>query len=147
MIKNHRFRVYAWLIFAMLLFIWGNSMLPGELSGELSGGLMEYVGKLFAVFGAAGEFVLRKLAHFSEYTALGFFLGGLFTAQGQKSIHRITMPMCCGLFTACVDETIQIFSEGRGSSLIDVWIDFSGVCFGLLLHELLHRLRLRYAGE
>ena len=145
MIKNRRLRVYACLILVMLLFIWGNSMLPGEISGELSGGLMEYVGKLFAVFGAAGEFVLRKLAHFSEYTALGFFLGGLFTAQGQKSFHRITVPMGCGLFAACVDETIQIFSEGRGSSLIDVWIDFSGVCFGLVLHELLHRLRLRFS--
>ena len=141
--KNRRLRAYACLILVMLLFIWGNSMLPGEISGELSGGLMEYVGKLFAVFGSAGEFVLRKLAHFSEYTALGFFLGGLFTAQGQKGIHRIAMPMGCGLFAACVDETIQIFSEGRGSSLIDVWIDFSGVCFGLVLHEILHRLRLR----
>ena len=144
MIKNRRLRVYACLILVMLLFIWGNSMLPGEISGELSGGLMEYVGKLFAVFGAAGEFVLRKLAHFSEYTALGFFLGGLFTAQGQKGIHRFTMPLLCGLLTACVDETIQIFAVARGSSLIDVWIDTSGVCFGLLVHEVLHRLRLKY---
>ena len=143
--SNHRMRVYVALILCMLFFIWGNSMLPGEISGELSGGLMEYVGKLFAVFGAAGEFVLRKIAHFSEYTALGFFLGGLFTAQGQKGYHRITVPMGCGLFTACVDETIQIFAEARGSSLIDVWIDFSGVCFGLLVHEVLHRVRVKHS--
>ena len=140
---NHRMRVYCALVVAMLIFIWGNSMLPGEISGELSGGLMQYIGKLFAVFGSAGEYVLRKLAHFSEYTALGFFLGGIFTAQGQKGIHRFTMPLLCGLFAACVDETIQIFAEARGSSLIDVWIDTSGVCFGLLVHEVLHRLRLK----
>ena len=31
---------------------------------------------------------------------------------------------------ACIDETIQIFTPDRASSLIDVWIDTSGFALG-----------------
>lgn len=140
---NYRLWVYSLLAVVLLAFIWGNSMLPGEVSGEISGGLMEYVGKVFSVFGDKGEFVLRKCAHFSEYAALGFFLGGAFTAGGQKGMHRLTLCLLCGLLTACADETIQIFADARGSSLIDVWIDTAGTCTGIAVHELLHWLRIR----
>ena len=136
--------VYTLLALLLLAFIWGNSMLPGEISGELSGGLMEYVGKLFSVFGNRAEFVLRKCAHFSEYAALGFFLGGIFTAGGKRGLDRLSSCLLCGLLTACVDETIQIYAAGRGSSLIDVWIDTAGSCTGFALHEILHRLRLKF---
>ena len=138
-------RAYCALVVAMLVFIWGNSMLPGEISGELSGGLMQYIGKLFAVFGSAGEYVLRKLAHFSEFTALGFFLTGLW--RNISCREHVTAPLLLGLAAACIDETIQIFSPGRGSSLIDVWIDFSGVCLGFLLSRLLRHLLDRKAAR
>lgn len=119
-------------------------MLPGEVSGELSGGLMEYVGEIFAVFGSRAEFVLRKCAHFSEYAVLGFLLGGAFTAGGKRGVDRLASCLLFGLLTACVDETIQIYAVARGSSLIDVWIDTAGCCTGIAVHELLHHLRLKY---
>ena len=126
--RNHRLWVYSGLAVLLLCFIWGNSMLPGEVSGEISGGLMAYVGELFSAFGTNGELVLRKCAHFSEYAALGFFLGGAFTAGGQRKSQRLPLCLLCGLLTACLDETIQIFAVARGSSLIDVWIDAAGCC-------------------
>lgn len=142
--RNHRLWIYSGLAVLLLCFIWGNSMLPGEVSGEISGGLMAYVGELFSAFGTNGELVLRKCAHFSEYAALGFFLGGAFTAGGQRKAQRLPLCLLCGLLTACLDETIQIFAVARGSSLIDVWIDAAGCCTGIAVHELLHRLRLEY---
>ena len=135
--------MYTGLSLLLLTFIWGNSCLPGEVSGELSGGLMEYVGELFQVFGSKGEFVLRKCAHFSEYAALGFFLGGAFTAGGKRGLDRLVYCLLFGLLTACMDETIQIYAVARGSSLVDVWIDTAGCCAGILVHEGLHRLRLK----
>ena len=33
----------------------------------------------------------------------------------------------------CIDETIQIFTPERASSLIDVWIDASGFALGLVV--------------
>ena len=123
--------MYVCLAVLTLAFIWGNSLVPGDISGEISGGVFEMVAGLFAVFGDKGQLVLRKLAHLTEYTALGFFLTGLW--RNLKRRERLTPPLLFGLAAACLDETIQIFSPGRGSSLMDVWIDFSGVCIGFLL--------------
>ena len=120
-----------------LVFIWGNSMLPGDVSGQISGGVFEYVEELFSVFGNAGEFVLRKLGHFSEFTLLGFLLAGLVCCFPLRRQDGFVLPLLGGLLTACVDETIQIFAAGRVSSLTDVWIDTAGVCTGLLLMQLL----------
>lgn len=122
--------MYVCLVVLTLAFIWGNSLVPGDVSGEISGGVFEMVAGLFAVFGDKGQLVLRKLAHLTEYTALGFFLTGLWRNLQRR--ERFTPPLLFGLAAACLDETIQIFSPGRGSSLMDVWIDFSGVCIGFL---------------
>ncbi len=129
--KIRHLPMYVCLVVLTLAFIWGNSFVPGDVSGEISGGIFEIVAGLFVLFGVKGQLVLRKLAHLSEFTALGFFLTGLW--RNLKRRERLTPPLLLGLAAACLDETIQIFSPGRGSSLIDVWIDFGGVCFGFLL--------------
>lgn len=36
------------------------------------------------------------------------------------------------MLTALTDETIQLFYDGRGSLVTDVWIDFSGVVMGMI---------------
>ena len=41
--------------------------------------------------------------------------------------------MSFGLAVACIDETIQIFTPGRASSLIDVWIDTAGFALGFVV--------------
>ena len=38
-----------------------------------------------------------------------------------------------GLLAAVIDETIQLFVEGRAGMIVDVWIDLGGVVFGSLL--------------
>ena len=128
---------YLLFIVLNLAFIWGNSLLPGDVSGEISGGLFEYVEEMFAVFGSAGEYILRKLGHFSEFALLGFLLAGLVRCYPLRRQDGFVLPLLGGLLTACVDETIQIFAAGRVSSLTDVWIDTAGVCTGLLLMQLL----------
>jgi VanZ family protein len=118
------------LLAANIAFIWGNSMLPGEVSQQVSGGAMGWFGFLVASFGKFGEKVLRKIAHLAEFASLGFLLTGFFRLLKK---HGITVPLLCGLMVACVDETIQICSPGRASSLVDVWIDMGGLVCGIIL--------------
>lgn len=130
---------------ACLVLIWGNSCLTGEESGELSGGLMEWISHNMPWL-ISRELVLRKLAHFTEFALLGFALGGAVRSFGLRG----SLPWLVTLFTvllcACVDETIQIFVPGRGSSLIDAWIDFGGGCTGTVvlacLKQTLNRRKL-----
>ncbi len=118
------------LLIANLAFIWGNSALPGQESSRLSEGLLKWIGFLLAPFGDSAMLVLRKAAHMTEFASLGLLLKVHFSLRKK---NEITAPMFLGLFAACVDETIQIFSPGRASGLTDVWIDFGGLTLGITL--------------
>ena len=116
------------LVALNLCLIWGNSLLPAEESSQISGWL-----QAFLSFLPEGEFfhnLLRKAAHFSEFTLLGLLMGRLSVlAKGRPQLSVLGL----GLGTGCVDETIQLFVPGRASSLLDVWIDFSGFAVGLMV--------------
>lgn len=126
--KKH---VLALLIVLNLAFIWGNSALSGETSGQISGGLLQFLRDIFGTF-AWGEYLLRKLGHFSEFACLGALLYLFWQCCEQKGLHAFAMPLLCGLLAACCDETIQVFTPDRGPSVIDVWIDTFGVCTGIV---------------
>ena len=132
-----RMRLCVTLLICCLVFIWGNSLLPGWISGAIS----DFVKKILELLFAQGEpgpenggFLLRKLAHFTEFTALGMCLCWLFGMLGKGRL----LPLFCGAAAACVDETIQIFVPDRGPSLRDVCIDSGGVLLGVILLTLGH---------
>ena len=128
------------LVVALLVFIWGNSAMPGQTSSQMSGWVGQLIRTLLPFLPLdtpEGMHVLRKLAHFSEFAALGFSLGWLFgMLRGGRA--WFLLPVGCGVAAACIDETIQIFSPGRHCSIVDVGIDASGVVTGLLVLVLLH---------
>ncbi|MCD8378896.1 MAG: VanZ family protein [Lachnospiraceae bacterium] len=84
--------------------------------------------------------LIRKLAHFTEFTLLGAELTVLIW---EILYCSLTTSLLCGLLAAVSDETIQIFVEGRGSSVRDVWIDFGGVLVGTVLVWLVLKFRGR----
>ena len=128
------------LVCLNIAFIWGNSLLNGETSGDISGGIMAW---LSGIFGEApwGELLLRKLGHFTEFACLGALLSWRFRLSGREWKPRFALPLLCGALVACADETIQAFVPGRGSSVIDVWVDIGGVCAGIILAALVHNLK------
>lgn len=126
----------AILLIAMLAFIWGNSMVSGTDSGAMSGGVMAWINSFLHLDEQGAEtlhLVIRKMAHFTEFTCLGLLLTWQFGMMGEKKGHLFCMPLFCGMAAACVDETIQVFTPDRGPSLIDVWIDTAGVTAGIIL--------------
>ena len=138
------------LLVLNLLFIWGNSALPGKESAEISGGVLEWITDMVGETIPDGEFVLRKLAHFSEFFSLGLLLFWLFRLLSQRGIHQAAMPLLCGTLAALLDETLQVLTPDRGPSVVDVWIDVAGVAGGILLmlagHFLYERMKHRTIG-
>ena len=119
-----------------LAFIWGNSLLSRDMSSNESGFVMRLVTPFLEIFVGKGnvtEHLVRKLAHFSEYTVLGVELGFLFGVLRRKINTNIwrSWPMIFmhGMAIAFIDETIQIFT-GRGPAISDVWIDSLGATLG-----------------
>lgn len=86
------------------------------------------------------EHIVRKLAHFTEFTALGFLLS-IDVVLFLKNIKQYAwVSLFTGLLVALIDETIQLFPLGRSSSVKDVWLDFLGVIFGTILLFVLERI-------
>lgn len=127
----------------LLCFIWGNSLLPGKDSGELSGFVGTLLQKLLPFLNLQSEtgmHLLRKAAHFSEFAALGMSFTWLFGMLSGKKAWYLSLPLICGAAAAAIDETIQLFSPDRGPSIKDVGIDTCGVITGIAVLSLLHWL-------
>lgn len=134
--SRKRLRLCAALLICNLIFIWGNSMLPGAISGAFSdwvNGILETLisGDSMA---SSSSGLLRKFAHFTEFASLGMLLGWLFGMLQKRKVY----PLLCGIMAACVDESIQMFVPGRGPAIRDVCIDSCGVVTGMLLLYLGH---------
>ena len=134
------------IILGLLCFIWGNSLLPGEDSGQLSGFVGTLLQKLLPFLDLqsdTGMYLLRKAAHFSEFAALGMSFAWLYGMLSKKKLWALSLPLICGAAAAAIDETIQLFSPDRGPSLKDVGIDTCGVITGIAVLTLLHWLFTR----
>ena len=79
------------------------------------------------------EKVIRKLAHFSEYTFLGILLMSLMSTYNLKQTNKFIISIGIGFLYACSDEFHQLFVPGRTAKFTDVLIDTSGVIVGSIL--------------
>ena len=131
-----RMRLCVALLCVNLAFIWGNSMLPGEVSAAFSQWVKELLARIFAggTPGVGGHGLLRKLAHFTEFASLGLLVSWL---VGMLRGRRSLLPLLPGMAVACVDESIQLLVPGRAGRLTDVLIDTGGVLVGMLLFLLI----------
>ncbi len=124
--------LFAFLSLAMMTFIFGNSAQCPEVSTEKSAVVVR---TLAPERGTVGEMeekefhnLVRKLAHLTEFAALGLCLCGLSLSIWQKGLSRWLYPVLAAAMVAAADETIQLFT-GRTASLKDVGLDFFGaVC-------------------
>lgn len=115
-----------------IAFIWGNSLIPVDLSTAESGRVRELLQPALGILFGQGnltDYLVRKLAHFVEFAVLGLQL--LLWEKGDTGT-RFVRSIELAFLVAFFDESIQVFSQ-RGAQIIDVWIDLSGVVFGSLV--------------
>ena len=130
-------------------FIFSNSMKTANVSSSASGTVLVLLQKILRRMGYPGmaarltEHMVRKAAHFCEYMMEGFFLllmTRVLAGRYRRLLPYLSWPALVGVLTALTDETIQLFFDGRGSLVTDVWIDFAGVLTGMTAALLFLRL-------
>lgn len=138
-------KVYVILVILWMVAIFMFSAQDADESSKMSSGVGDTVGKIFVKeyeswpeekklsFVDAVEFPIRKLAHASEYTLLGFLLMGAF--NGKRGMALLT-----GVLYAAGDEIHQLFVPGRSGQITDVMIDSTGVILGILIFCLGRRI-------
>lgn len=139
-----RLRLCITLLICNLIFIWGNSMLPGQISGALSRWLKNAILSLVGMQGTGGEGghgLLRKLMHFTEFACLGMCLRWLFGMLRKKSVQCVAFAFGAGVSAALIDEGIQMLVPLRGPSFYDVGIDTMGLTLGIVLISLIQLLK------
>ena len=120
-------------------FIFSNSMAVADVSSVSSGRVLQLLQAVLRRLGHPAlaqrltMHIVRKMAHFCEYTLEGFLLMLCMRVYSRHPLRHITVPMLGGVLTALTDETIQLFSPGRSSPVTDVWLDSAGVLAGILI--------------
>ena len=136
---NRRVLLCRVLLVLNLALIWGNSLLSGAESGQMSGGIMEFVMELLRIpadFSDVVHLIIRKLAHLTEFACLAALISWNLGMVKEKRVHQILLAVLLAMAVALMDETIQLFAPDRGPSLVDVWIDTLGAVLGMTALQL-----------
>ena len=142
--KDRRALLWGVLLMLNLALIWGNSLVSGAESGQMSGGIMEFVMELLRIepeFADTLHLVIRKLAHITEFACLSALITWCLGRVKEKRIHQILLAVLISMAVALMDETIQLRTPDRGPSLVDVWIDTLGAVLGMTAVHLVHHLK------
>ncbi|MBO5502094.1 MAG: VanZ family protein [Clostridia bacterium] len=146
MARKIRALVFALLALAIVCFIFSNSAQGAEESNEASGWVAAFLRPILDPLGRLDDAVfhklVRKLAHFVEFGALGVCLCACFV---NTPLRRPWISALAGsVLVACCDETIQRFTGGRSCQWQDVCIDSAGAVCGILFVCLIVLILLYY---
>lgn len=142
-----------WTVITVLfvLFMYSQSMLPATVSSGESTYALGVVGNFFSSIGlkfiALTEHIIRKSAHFIEYTIFGVLLINTIRIHGFIGLTKWLLVMVLGIAVPFIDETIQLFVPGRSGQITDVWLDMSGVLAGICIVTVFLMIRRRFTGR
>ena len=83
---------------------------------------------------------VRTLAHFSEYTLLGFLFSLHLSLYKMNKIKKASLAFTGCTLYATLDEIHQIFVPGRSFQFTDILTDASGSLLGIFLLSLIFYL-------
>lgn len=135
--KKHENWIWTVVILLYLGFIYHNSLTSALESSQQSGNVLRLLRSALGTFRLDSswltEHIVRKTAHFAEFSLLGVLLWNCVRSWRPALPLRVASEAFFSLFLPFLDETLQLFTEGRSAQVDDVWLDVAGVCFGTLL--------------
>ena len=148
--------IFIILIFATFVVTFGFSGQEGTESTGISRTLTLYILNIFGEYQeplSTEEFqlvlevehIIRKIAHFSIYTFLGFCLMWFMSMFKMSRKLKIGASLGVGILYACLDEFHQSFIPGRTALIGDIFIDTAGVITGIIIMSIFiciyHKIR------
>ena len=132
-----KYKIFIVFGICIHILILTQSLLPASLSSDQSGVIVDILHPFVLNLGISIDvqtfsLIVRKTAHFTEFFLLGVFWYIIY-AKYFKSVKLIGVVLIHGFFTAVLDETVQLFVDGRSGEVLDVFIDFCGVLFACFI--------------
>lgn len=135
-------RILLWIaVIAVCGMVFFFSAQSGQESADTSGRVVRWVIAILvkgyhAMMAAQQQeifqttsLIVRKLAHFSEFALLGFFV--LLLMRSYQLKGSAPWAWLATTLYAMTDEFHQMFTEARGPSIVDVGIDSLGAAAGV----------------
>lgn len=82
------------------------------------------------------SYIIRKLAHLTEYTILGI----LTLNMTRQNNIKTNIGIIIGIIFAISDEIHQIFVPGRSCQITDILIDILGIFIGYIIYKYILKL-------
>lgn len=125
-------RISILLVIIWMILIFIMSSFNATESSNQSGLIVNIISNIFNINNLDTlSFIIRKLAHFSEYFILGILVCNTIKQHNKKTYIAIII---CILY-ALSDETHQIFVSGREFKLLDIFVDSVGSLLGILVYK------------
>ncbi len=136
--------IFLFLLLATFYIIFNFSSQNGIESGNISEKVTKFIVEIFSKIKTMDSSmklhyiaklhpIVRKLAHFSIYTLVGFSIMGFMCTFNIKNKYKVLVSIVIGVIYAVTDEIHQSFTPGRLASPIDVCIDSLGVFTGIFI--------------
>ena len=148
---NKRTKQLLWVAYTLFIaaVITWFSCQPGDESAGSSWALARRIRPVLRLDDTASvlyfvNFVLRKIAHFGLFAALGFGLYGSLRGFHLRRVPPFRSAVILGAACGALDEFHQSFVPGRVAMVTDILLDACGVIAGVTaLWLLLRRFRRR----
>ena len=144
LIKSKNFNTVLKTFFLLFLILWmvfiftRSSKIADESNKEsgrfvdATGEIMESLTNKPVINKTPINHKVRKAAHFIEYALLGALAFINVVLWAGKSFFAMLLSLAFCFITACSDELLQTYVDGRAGSLKDVLIDCCGALFGMI---------------
>lgn len=132
----------ALLVWMGVIFYFSHQ--SGDASMQLSDGILDLFKSLFQNFldYHTLSYIVRKIAHFTEYFILGLLIYHLVKQYRVISKTEIIWMILFCVIYAMSDEFHQVFIGGRSPKVFDVIIDSLGSSLSILILQLLQKRKI-----
>lgn len=130
--KKHILLIITMMITAVIFINSSMSATQSTVESDSAFSMLETITEFLHIPNLFTEITIRKLAHFVEFSVLGFFLSATVHAYFGTFKNQLFKILFFLLAIPIADEFIQYFSEGRSSQISDAILDFGGCIFGFL---------------
>lgn len=132
MLKNKKVAYLLLILWLIVIFLFSNQ--GGSESTGTSSIFVDLLSSFLNIKNIdTATFIVRKIAHFTEYLILGLLMLNVLRFYKRETKEKIIIAILLCIICASFDELHQAFIPGRSPKVQDVLIDTLGSISGILL--------------
>ena len=124
------------ILWMIIIFVLSND--TGTASSNKSDGIASFISDIISFIDTDTLiFIIRKLAHFTEYLILGILFLNVLKDYNVVNTKLVIITILFCFSFAISDEVHQLFIQNRSGKITDILIDKLGSSIGVIIYYLI----------